>query len=106
MKLSDFGLVKDIDSDFTRTQTELKGTILDPQLESLAAYTVTNEMYAIGFVLSFIFSGRQRLVQEDGALGRIVRKCTHHDTGERYTCVLELISDVEALVATPTDVPA
>lgn len=106
VKLSDFGLVKDIDSDFTRTQTELKGTILDPQLESLAAYTVTNEMYAIGFVLSFIFSGRQRLVQEDGALGRIVRKCTHHDTGERYTCVLELISDVEALVATPTDVPA
>jgi hypothetical protein len=33
-------------------------------------------------------------------------KCTDHDTDQRYQRVLDLIADVEALVATPTDAPA
>lgn len=106
VKLSDFGLAKELDSNFTRTQTELRGTIVDPQLDSLVAYEITHELYAVGFVLSFVFSGRERLMQDAGALGRVVLKCTHHDTGERYANVLELISDVEALVVTPTDASA
>src|SRR5699024_9716424 len=34
VKLSDFGLVKDQANEFTRSQTEMKGTIRDPMLDS------------------------------------------------------------------------
>lgn len=106
VKLSDFGLVKDTTSDFTLTQTELRGTIRDPQLESLKAYNVTNEIYAIGWVLSFIFTGRESLRHGTDDATQIVKKCTDHDPDQRYLNVLDLIADVEALVTTPTDAPA
>lgn len=106
VKLSDFGLVKDSTSDFTLTKTELRGTIRDPQLESFKDYNVSNEIYAIGWVLSFIFTGRESLGNGTGDVARIVRKCTDHDPGGRYLQVLDLIADVEALVSTPTDAPA
>jgi eukaryotic-like serine/threonine-protein kinase len=106
VKLSDFGLVKDATSDFTLTETELRGTIRDPQLESLKDYNVTNEIYAIGWVLSFIFTGRQSLQLGSGDAAQVVKKCTDHDPDQRYQRVLDLIADVEALAATPTDAPA
>lgn len=106
VKLSDFGLVKDAASEFTLTQTELRGTIRDPQLESLKAYDVTNEIYAIGWVLSFIFTGRESLRHGTDDAAQIVKKCTDHDPDQRYRKVLDLIADVEELVATPTDAPA
>jgi hypothetical protein len=52
VKLSDFGLVKDRASNFTRTQTEMRGTIRDPLLSSFKDYNVLNEMYSIGWILS------------------------------------------------------
>lgn len=106
VKLSDFGLVKDQTSEYTRTNTELRGTIRDPLLESFRDYNVTNEIYAIGSVLSFVFSGSEALRTDQGGVGRIVRKCVDHDAEQRYASVLEIIADVEALVATPTDAPA
>lgn len=106
VKLSDFGLVKDATSDFTLTQTELRGTIRDPQLESLKHYNVTNEIYAIGWVLSFIFTGRESLRHGKDEIAQIVKKCTDHDPSQRYQTVLDLIAGVEALATTPTDAPA
>jgi len=61
VKLSDFGLVKDQSVQFTRTQTEMKGTIRDPTLSSFRDYSVVNEMYAIGHVLAYIFKGKESL---------------------------------------------
>nr|NLI49025.1 protein kinase family protein [Propionibacterium sp.] len=106
VKLSDFGLVKDATSEFTLTQTELRGTIRDPQLESFKDYKITNEIYAIGWVLSFIFTGRESLRTGTDGVARIVKKCTDHDPEQRYQSVLNLIADVEALVTTPIDAPA
>lgn len=106
VKLSDFGLVKDKSSEFTRTQTEMRGTIRDPALDSFKDYTVTNEMYAIAFVLSYIFTGRESLKSGVDEVGRIVQKCASHETSARYETALELIADVEMLEATPTDAPA
>lgn len=106
VKLSDFGLVKDQSSNFTLTQTELRGTIRDPQLESMKDYEVANEIYAIGWILSFVFTGKEALRHGTDGPAEIVKKCTHHDLDQRYRSVLELIADVEALVATPTDAPA
>ncbi len=106
VKLSDFGLVKDQASEYTRTHTELRGTIRDPILESFKDYSITNEIYAIGSVLSFIFTGRESLRTGSGEVSRIVRKCVDHDASQRYASVGEIIADVEALVATATDAPA
>ena len=61
VKLSDFGLVKDQSSQFTRTQTETKGTVRDPTLSSFSHYGVVNEIHAIGHVLAYIFTGRESL---------------------------------------------
>ena len=49
VKLSDFGLVKDHASEFTRTKTEMRGTIRDPLLSSFKDYAVLNEIYSLGW---------------------------------------------------------
>lgn len=97
VKLSDFGLVKDQESKFTRTQTEMRGTIRDPQLESFRSYDVRNEIYSSGHVLAYIFTGREALPPATNDIGRIVRKCTLHEVSERYETISALIADVERL---------
>ncbi|HVF05241.1 MAG TPA: protein kinase family protein [Frankiaceae bacterium] len=106
VKLSDFGLVKNETSDYTRTDSELRGTIRDPLLENFKNYGITNEIYAIGVVLSFIFTGRESLKPDASQVSRIVQKCVDLDAEQRYALVREVIADVEALVATPIDAPA
>lgn len=106
VKLSDFGLVKDVASNFTLTHTEIRGTIRDPQLERFKDYNVVNEIYAIGWVLHFIFTGRESLSHGDEAIDTIVKKCTDRDIEQRYASVLELIADVEAIEVEPTSTPA
>ncbi|MCT9112995.1 protein kinase family protein [Streptomyces mirabilis] len=108
VKLSDFGLAKDKNSEYTRTKTEMRGTYRDPLLESFKDYGVRNEIYSIGWVLSYIFSGREALLSKDDAPSQIVRKCTAHDVAHRYGSVRELIGDVEGMEATPPtmDAPA
>ena len=108
VKLSDFGLAKDGNSEFTRTKTEMRGTYRDPLLENFKDYGVRNEIYSIGWVLSYIFTGREALMSHDDAPSRIVRKCAAHDVAHRYGSVRELISDVERLESAPppTDAPA
>ncbi|MFF5181431.1 protein kinase family protein [Micromonospora sp. NPDC000316] len=106
VKLSDFGLVKDQSSSFTRTQTEMRGTIRDPLLHDFKSYGVTNEIYSIGWVLSYIFTGRESLKSANDEVGRIVHKCAAHDVSKRYHTVRDVILDVERLDAAPTDAPA
>lgn len=99
VKLSDFGLVKDQASEFTRTQTEMKGTVRDPMLGSFKDYAVVNEMYSIGHVLAYVFKGRESLPPATDEIGRIIHKCAMNDVGQRYQTVTELITDVERLEA-------
>lgn len=102
VKLSDFGLVKDQGSAFTRTQTEMRGTIRDPLLERFKDYEVRNEIYAIGWILSYIFSGKESLNVGTDPMGAIVQKCTSHGYSARYTSVIDVIADVDRLPVTPT----
>lgn len=97
VKLSDFGLTKARDSEFTRTESELRGTILDPTIRSFKEYNVLNEVYAVGFVLSFIFSGRKDITACSGAVRPVIDRCVAHDLVARYPDVLTIIRDVEAL---------
>jgi hypothetical protein len=63
-------------------------------------------MYSIGWVLSYVFTGRDSLKPGTDELSRIIHKCAAHDIAQRYGTVLDLIADVERLEATPTDAPA
>ncbi|MGK5520741.1 protein kinase family protein [Micromonospora sp. URMC 107] len=97
VKLSDFGLIKELDSEFTRTNSELRGTILDPTIQSFKEYDVVNEIYSIGFVLSFIFSGRRDIAACRGAVRAIIDKCVAHDRASRYQSVRPIIFEIEGL---------
>lgn len=99
VKLSDFGLAKDIDSQVTRTNSEMRGSIIDPALQSFKDYTVINEIYPLGHILSFIFSGRKNLDATTGGIRAIVDRCVTHDLSARYQNVRSIIRDVEALDA-------
>jgi hypothetical protein len=101
VKLSDFGLVKDKMSDFTRTTTEMRGTIRDPLLDNFKAYNLTNEMYSIGWVLSYIFTGKESLRPSTEEVDEIIRRCVANDPKQRYSAVFDLISAVERLATTP-----
>lgn len=97
IKLSDFGLIKEKRSEYTQSDSEIKGTIVDPSLEKFKDYNVLNEMYAIGFILGFIFTGKQNLSHGIGSVHDIIRKCIDHDPTSRYDKVTDVIKDVEAL---------
>lgn len=101
VKLSDFGLVKDQASEFTRTQSEMKGTVRDPVLGSFKDYAVVNEMYSVGHVLAYIFTGREFVPPATDEVGRIIHKCAVTDVGQRYQAVTELVAEVERLEAPP-----
>jgi hypothetical protein len=106
VKLSDFGLVKDPSSTFTRTRTEMRGTIRDPLLHDFRQYGVPNEIYAVGWVLSYIFTGRESLPADGDEVSRIVQRCVAHDIASRYRTVRDLIADVERLEAPAADTSA
>jgi eukaryotic-like serine/threonine-protein kinase len=99
IKLSDFGLAKDQASEFTRTQTEMRGTIRAPQLVSFKAYDVRSEVYAIGWVLAYIFTGRESPQHGEDVVSRIIQKCTNSDIAQRYQDVPSIIADVDRLEA-------
>jgi serine/threonine protein kinase len=97
VKLSDFGLHKTPESDFTKVDSSMKGTVLDPTLESFAGFKPTNDIYAVGHVLSYIFTGRSGLDAATGAVRQVVHRCTDNDVGNRYATVAEVIAAVDAL---------
>ncbi|MBY4130143.1 protein kinase family protein [Rhodococcus fascians] len=101
VKLSDFGLVKDQAKEFTRTQTEMKGTYRDPMLGSFKDYGVVNEVYSIGHVLAYIFTGKESLPAAADEVGRIIHKCVTNHVGQRYQTIPELIAEIERLEAPP-----
>ncbi len=103
VKLSDFGLAKREGSEFTRTETELKGTKLDPALDRFKDFAAVNDIYSAGFVLQFILTGRKN-VNGTSPVSHIIARCVDHEPERRYQSVLEVIADVEALDA-PVPVP-
>ena len=99
IKLSDFGLMKEEGSGFTQSDSDIKGTIIDPSLEKFKDYNIQNEMYPVGFILNFIFTGKQNLISNSTNINKIIMKCTDRDPSKRYKSVADLIIDMESLTA-------
>src|SRR5260370_7218324 len=90
VKLSDFGLVKDRASEFTRTKTEMRGTIRDPLLGSFKDYNVLNEIYSLGWVLSYIFTGREALKSGTDEVSRTLQNSGANHTTHPYPPAIPL----------------
>ncbi|OZE22312.1 hypothetical protein CH256_22595 [Rhodococcus sp. 05-2254-6] len=103
IKLSDFGLAKLAESDLTKSGAEIFGTIVDPALEKFMSFKPVNDIYAVGFVLSYIFKGTKNLVPDGTDLGKIVHKCSHSDPAKRYQGVRKIIAAVEELAPEALD---
>lgn len=97
IKLSDFGLIKDLNLELTRTNSEIRGTIIDDTLTNFRDYNVKNEIYAIGVILCFIFTGKTNLNLDNNNISRIVNKCIIRDHEKRYNNVDEIINDISVL---------
>ncbi len=100
IKLSDFGLHKDNESNFTLTDSNIKGTIIDPALLSFKDYNVTNEMYSVGHIINFIFTGRKSINPAENQIFEIINKCINPDTSKRYKSILEIINDINKIIIT------
>ena len=97
IKLSDFGLMKEYDSDFTKTDTEIKWTIIDPSLTYFKDYSMSNEVYSIGFILNYIFTGKKSFQSTRTNLSKIVEKCIDSNLANRFWSVAQIISQIELL---------
>ncbi len=97
IKLSDFWLIKNEWSDFTKTDTEIKWTIIDPSLTSFKDYDLVNEIYCVGFIINFIFTGKKNFNSDETNLSKIVEGCTNSNTKKRYRSITEIINAVEQL---------
>lgn len=97
VRLSDFGLAKEKNSDLTSTGSSMKGSIIDPSLESFKNFSEINDIYAIGFILSYIFTGKESLLIDQSPLGLIIQKCSSIDPESRYGTVKEIIAAIRML---------
>lgn len=99
VKISDFGLVKEEDSELTDSDTTGKGSTFhkDPLLESFKNVKIENEIYSVGCVLNFIFTGKQNLNKNPQIIGLddIIEKCTDNKSlRNRYHSIVEIINDI------------
>jgi hypothetical protein len=77
-----------------------------PVAQQFQGHNVLNEIYCLGWVLSYIFTGREALKVDNDEVGRIVQKCVANDMTQCYRRATELIADVERLEFSPTGAPA
>lgn len=63
IKISDFGLVKTMDSELTSLNTDFKGYFNDPQLklEGFSNYSFEHEIYAATMITLFILTGKTNM---------------------------------------------
>lgn len=97
-KLSDFGLVKDINRDST-TLTKIGKPLgtdiyMAPEIREGANYSVKSDIYALGILLD-------KDLQISELLDPIWKKCIAHRPLERYDSIDEIISELEEFLETP-----
>ena len=100
VKIGDFGLVKLPDSTMTSLQSELKGSLNDPDLihVGFSNYEICHETYALTRLCYYILTGRTNVEkQRDGAIKRFWIKGTSTDRAVRFQSVDMLLTAVRAI---------
>lgn len=97
VKISDFGISKDLDLSLTSTNSEIRGTIIDYTLSSFNDYNFKNELFSIGIITNFIFTGKKRYVNNHNELSKIIEKCIASDHKNRYDNLEDMLNDINRL---------
>jgi tRNA A-37 threonylcarbamoyl transferase component Bud32 len=91
VKISDFGLVKENALQMTRTNETIKGSLIDPALETYNSYKTVNDIYSAGRILEYIFYGRLNIsIDTTSSLDALILKAINHDVVQRYQNVTEM----------------
>lgn len=93
VKLSDFGLVKIVESDLTSENTDFKGSLNDPALkiEGFGNYGLLHEIYAMTLLFAFILTGKTNWAKiTEPAIKSFIAKGTNPDKTQRYQSLDEL----------------
>lgn len=93
VKISDFGLVKIIDSDLTSLNTELKGSLNDPALktEGFGNYGLIHEIYALTLLFAYILTGKTNWAKiTEPSVKAFIEKGTNPDKAKRFQSLDEL----------------
>ena len=93
VKLSDFGLVKIIDSELTSENTDLKGSLNDPALkvEGFGNYGLLHELYAITLLFTYILTGKTNWAKiTDPVIKPFMDRGTNPDKSKRFQTLEEL----------------
>lgn len=97
IKLGDFGIVKNPENTLTSLQSEIKGSLNDPDLINVgfANYEIRHETFALTRLCYFVLTGRTNVSkQKDGAIKEFWRKGTDTDINERFKSVNELYTAI------------
>ena len=100
VKIGDFGLVKTPESTMTSLQSELKGSLNDPDLihVGFANYEMCHETYALTRLCYYILTGRTNIEkQRDDDIKRFWIKGTNTDRATRFQSVNALFAAVRAI---------
>ncbi|EPW5403794.1 protein kinase domain-containing protein [Vibrio parahaemolyticus] len=94
-KISDFGLVKDLNEERATLQTDIRigqmgsGRYLDQEVSNdKVAFTIQSDIYSIGQVISDIYGARSAPTP----IKLVIEKCTKYFQDERYSDIDELLS--------------
>lgn len=94
LKVSDFGLVKQTNSNLTDLNTELKGAFNDPALmiDGFSKYSFHHEVYALTRVLYFILTGKLKIDNnlKNGNLKKFINKGMNSDKTKRFKNISEI----------------
>lgn len=93
VKISDFGLVKIVDSDLTSENTEFKGSLNDPALkvEGFSNYGLIHELYAVTLLFVYILTGKTNWSKiTNPIINAFLEKGTNSDKTKRFQTLDEL----------------
>lgn len=100
VKLSDFGLVKIVDSVLTSENTEVRGSLNDPALkiEGFGNYTLHHELYAITLLIAYVLTGKSNVAKiTDSDIRSFITKGTDPDKTKRFQTFEELRDAINKL---------
>ena len=96
IKVSDFGLIKLIDSNLTRRGTDIKGVLNDPNLIEVGFenYEIRHETYALTRVLNFVLTGKTSGISyTNEKVKNFILKGINPNISERFSNVEEMIRE-------------
>lgn len=101
-KISDFGLVKIVDSDLTSLNTEMKGSLNDPSLktEGFGNYGLIHEIYALTLLFAYIMTGKSNWAKiTEPSIRAFIEKGTNPEKSKRFQSLDELGKAVNQCLA-------